>query len=74
MKPFPAPVFRQFAGDLRRAFAERFDRGPIENVESMTRFARTRAAYVAQTSMFGYLKTRMGTSFQRHFEDDEFSA
>ena len=73
MKPLKFQVFSRFAGDLRRALAERFDRERIESVESLTRFARTRAAYVAQTSMFGYLKTRMGTSFQRHFEDDEFS-
>lgn len=61
---------------LRRTaavFAERLDRGPIADVASMTRFTRTRAAYVAQTSLYGYLKTRMGTSFRRHFEDDEFS-
>lgn len=39
----------------------------------MTRFVRTRSAYIAQTSLYGYLKTRMGTSFRRHFEDEVFS-
>ena len=39
----------------------------------MTRFVRTRSAYIAQTSLYGYLKTRMGTSFRRHFEDEAFS-
>ena len=39
----------------------------------MTRFVRTRSAYIAQTTLYGYLKTRMGTSFRRHFEDEAFS-
>ncbi len=55
-------------------FSERFDNSPIVSVAQMTRFVGTRAAYVAQTSLYGYLKTRMGTSFQRHFEDSTFSA
>ncbi|MBU2583673.1 MAG: hypothetical protein KJ622_18345 [Alphaproteobacteria bacterium] len=47
---------------------------PIETVESVTEFVGTRAAYVAQTTLYGYMKARMGTSFQRYFEDDDFSA
>lgn len=58
---------------LASAFAERFDRSPLDDVPSTTRFVRTRAAYIAQTSLYGYLKTRMGTSFRRHFEDEAFS-
>lgn len=58
---------------FRRIFAERFDRARIGDAATLARFVRTRAAYVAQTSLYGYLKTRMGTSFARHFEDDEFS-
>ena len=55
------------------AFSERIDWSSLDDVASMTRFVRTRSAYIAQTSLFGYLKTRMGTSFRRHFEDEEFS-
>jgi hypothetical protein len=62
-----------FYGRLKDAFAERFDRWPFATVNDLVRFASTRAAYVAQTSLYGYLKTRMGTSFQRHFEDETFS-
>ena len=40
---------------------------------SLTRFVCTRSAYIAQTSLYGYLKTRMGTSFRQHFEDEAFS-
>ncbi|MEK9721149.1 MAG: hypothetical protein VW257_08925 [Quisquiliibacterium sp.] len=58
---------------MKSIFAERFDRGPLATVDDLVRFVDTRAAYVAQTSLYGYLKTRMGTDFQRHFEDEIFS-
>lgn len=54
-------------------FKERFDQNSLDNVASIARFVRTRSAYIAQTSLYGYLKTRMGTSFRRHFEDEAFS-
>lgn len=56
----------------RRVFAIRFDNSRIQTVESLVEFVQTRAAYVAQTSLYGYLKTRMGTRFRQIFEDDEF--
>jgi hypothetical protein len=64
---------RGFLRRIRDIFAERFDRRPIDTVDGLTRFVGTRAAYIAQTSLYGYLKTRMGTSFQRHFESDTFA-
>ncbi|HSM19907.1 MAG TPA: hypothetical protein VK844_06015 [Hyphomicrobiales bacterium] len=57
-----------------KALAIRFDRSPIDTVEKLTEFVRTRASYVAQTSLYGYLKTRMGTRFPEFFEDEVFSA
>ena len=56
-------------GSLR----ERFDTRPITSIEALTHFVHTRSAYVAQTSLHGYLKARMGTSFRYFFTDDEFS-
>lgn len=56
-----------------RVLAIRFDRSPIGTVESLTEFVRMRASYVAQTSLYGYLKTRMGTRYREYFEDDVFS-
>ncbi len=56
-----------------KSIAERFDRTPIDSVERLNRFARTRASYVAQTALFEYLKARMGTQFREYFMDDEFS-
>jgi hypothetical protein len=57
-----------------RGLAIRFDRSPIDTVEVLTEFVRTRASYVAQTSLYGYLKTRMGTRFPEYFEDDVYSS
>lgn len=56
-----------------RSIAQRFDNTPIESVEDLYLFARTRASFVAQTSLFGYLKARMGTQFREYFTDDVFS-
>jgi len=56
-----------------RALAIRFDRSPIDTVDLLTEYVRTRASYVAQTSLYGYLRTRMGTRYREHFEDKVFS-
>lgn len=56
-----------------KSIAERFDRTPIDSVERLNLFARTRASYVAQTALFDYLKARMGTQFREYFMDDAFS-
>lgn len=56
-------------GSLR----ERFDTSPISSVDRLIHFVHTRSAYVAQTSLHGYLKARMGTSYRYFFTDDEFS-
>ncbi|MEX0921946.1 MAG: hypothetical protein WDZ84_04160 [Rhodovibrionaceae bacterium] len=47
--------------------------GRIESFDQLADFLGSRSAYIAQTSLYGYLKTRMGTQFTRYFEDDEFS-
>ncbi len=56
-----------------KALAERFDQSPIDTVEKLTHFLHTRSAYVAQTSLYGYLKTRMGTRYRDLFQDEVFS-
>ena len=56
-------ILRQYPVFRRRSF-------PIEALESASEFAATRAAFVAQKTMFGYVKTRMGTSYPEMFRDD----
>ena len=66
------PLLARLPGPFK-SIAERFDRTPIDTVERLNLFARTRASYVAQTALFDYLKARMGTQFREYFMDDEFS-
>lgn len=63
-----------FATVLRAALADRLFPQPVDSVERLGQFVGARAAYVAQTALYGYLKTRMGTRFPQYFEDPEFSA
>jgi hypothetical protein len=72
----PAPVIAQVAQFLARAgssLAGRLFAPPIGSVEALALFVGERAALVAQTTLYGYLKTRMGTKFPRYFADDRFA-
>lgn len=44
----------------------------IDKVEGLARFAHTRAAFVAQKKLYGYLKARMGTRYPIMFKDEVF--
>lgn len=56
-----------------KSFAVRLDKSPIDSIEKTIDFTHSRASYIAQTSLFGYLKARMGTRYRVLFEDDVFS-
>lgn len=43
--------------------------GPIDGVAALENFVSTRAAFVAQKTLYGYVKTRMGTRYVAMFED-----
>jgi len=45
---------------------------PIIDRESLKEFLNTRASYVAQFSLYGYLRTRSGMRYPELFEDDPF--
>ena len=61
-------------GAIAERFRPRFERHRLDTPDALADFLRTRSSYVAQTSLYGYLKTRMGTSYRAYFEDDIFSA
>ena len=44
----------------------------INNVESLQLFIQERSAFVTQTTLYGYLKTRMGLKFTIMFSDEIF--
>lgn len=61
-----------FLSEAAARFRVRRETGPIDTTEAMCRFASSRAAFVAQKKLYGYLKARMGTRFPSMFEDDVF--
>lgn len=50
----------------------RRESGPISSLAGLSRFVSTRAAFIAQKTLYGYLKTRMGTRYPSMFEDEVF--
>ena len=46
----------------------------ISNLDELEDFIQTKSAWVTQITLYGYLKTRMGTRYVLHFENDKFMA
>ena len=46
----------------------------LNNLDQLEDFIQTKSAWVTQVTLYGYLKTRMGTRYVLHFENDEFMA
>ena len=44
----------------------------ISDLNELENFIQTKSAWVAQVTLYGYLKTRMGTRYVLHFENDDF--
>ena len=44
----------------------------IKNLDELEAFIQAKSAWVTQVTLYGYLKTRMGTRYVLHFENDEF--
>jgi len=45
---------------------------PVIDQASLKEFLNTRASFVAQTTLYGYLRTRAGTRYPELFDDDYF--
>ena len=44
----------------------------IRNFDELENFIQTKSAWVSQVTLYNYLKTRMGTRYVLHFDNDEF--
>ena len=44
----------------------------IKNLDELETFIQTKSAWVTQVTLYNYLKTRMGTRYVLHFDNDEF--
>ncbi len=62
-------MLRDYLG-LRRDIADR----PITDLVHLRRFIDAHASYVAQTTLYGYMRTRAGTRYPELFKDEGMSA
>ena len=44
----------------------------IKNIEDLREFIQQKSAWVSQVTLYNYLKTRMGTKWVLHFDDETF--
>jgi hypothetical protein len=70
--------FWEKAADFLRGAAgllwTRRDTTPIASVAALGHFVATRSAYLAQKTLYGYVKTRMGIRYPAMFEDKNIIA
>ena len=63
--------FKLYFFSLFKAF---IPKTKISNLDDLEDFIQSKSAWVTQVTLYGYLKTRMGTRYVLHFENDEFMA
>ena len=61
--------FKVYVFALFKAF---IPKGKISNLDELEEFIQTKSAWVTQVTLYGYLKTRMGTRYVLHFDNDVF--
>ena len=61
--------FKVYLFSLFKAF---IPKKKIRNLDDLEKFIQTKSAWVSQVTLYGYLKTRMGTRYVLHFDNDEF--
>ena len=44
----------------------------IKTLDELEEFIQTKSAWISQVTLYSYLKTRMGTRYVLHFDNDEF--
>ena len=44
----------------------------INNLDDLEDFIQKKSAWVTQVTLYGYLKTRMGTKYVLHFDNEKF--
>ena len=61
--------FKVYLFSLFKAF---IPKKKIKNFDELENFIQTKSAWVTQVTLYSYLKTRMGTRYVLHFDNDEF--
>ncbi len=65
-------TWRDFKIYLFALFKAFVPKKKIDNFDTLEDFIQTKSAWVTQVTLYGYLKTRMGTRYVLHFENDVF--
>ena len=61
--------FKVYFFSLFKAF---IPKKKIRDIDELEEFIQTKSAWVSQVTLYSYLKTRMGTRYVLHFDNDEF--
>ena len=61
--------FKVYLFAMFRAF---IPKKKIKNLDELEHFIQTKSAWVTQVTLYSYLKTRMGTRYVLHFDNDVF--
>ena len=64
--------FKDFKVYLFALFKAFIPKKKIKNLDELENFIQTKSAWVTQVTLYNYLKTRMGTRYVLHFDNDEF--
>jgi len=64
--------FKDFKVYLLALFNAFIPKKKIKNLDELENFIQTKSAWVTQVTLYSYLKTRMGTRYVLHFDNDEF--
>ncbi len=67
-------TWRDFKIYLFALFKAFVPKKKISNLDDLENFIQSKSAWVTQVTLYGYLKTRMGTRYVLHFENDQFMA
>ncbi len=65
-------TLRDFKIYLFAMFKAFIPKKKIKNLDHLEEFIQTKSAWVTQVTLYNYLKTRMGTRYVLHFENDIF--
>ena len=64
--------FKDFKIYLFALFKAFIPKKKIKNLDELEHFIQTKSAWVTQVTLYSYLKTRMGTRYVLHFDNDVF--
>jgi len=69
LKEIKLEDFKIYLFSLFKAF---LPKKKIKNIVDLEVFIQTKSSWVSQVTLYGYLKTRMGTKYVLHFDDEVF--